>query len=465
MCLSGSGTCSLRFVALQEQRPRVTLLLGALLLAMLAYVSLRVAIPSGLLTDTNHSTCADLRKLNVALSDLMSDEGLSDEARNKLSAFKSTIEELEFTRSNGVQQNHKSANVPSRLSGTFGYADESSQSGGVSLQHPEVSIHSSRSQTPTQVLFPASSGMEAPSVLPAPSFVVDQSGLSPMTQSPPSFLQPLSASLSSHPECLPPSMIDWLLPSACCDPSTPLFVDVAKRHVTDKVRTPGVDRTHNYDPLYQQYVSPLRCNNVTFLEIGLGCGMAYHEGHSLTLWMEYLPRAAIVEVEANWGCVTVLRQNWEAAPATWVNTSATSWADAFKRVSLEIGDQTDASSLRLVGEARGPFDIVVDDGGHTMLQQVTSLAALWPYVRPGGVYIVEDLQCAYLGLQHFMDHPISMVQYIAKLQEALHDSRRKDGLDPKHYISFNAVLSTLASVHCFPEACVLIKSATGIAPA
>ena len=37
------------------------------------------------------------------------------------------------------------------------------------------------------------------------------------------------------------------------------------------------------------------------------------------------------------------------------------------------------------------FDIIVDDGGHTMLQQQNTLAALWDRLQPGGLFIVEDL--------------------------------------------------------------------------
>ncbi len=44
----------------------------------------------------------------------------------------------------------------------------------------------------------------------------------------------------------------------------------------------------------------------------------------------------------------------------------------------------------LPGTLGGPFDLIVDDGGHDGPTVVRSFALLWPLVRPGGYYVVED---------------------------------------------------------------------------
>lgn len=49
---------------------------------------------------------------------------------------------------------------------------------------------------------------------------------------------------------------------------------------------------------------------------------------------------------------------------------------------------------RIATEA-GPFDVVIDDGGHLWGQQLVSLIHLWPAVAPGGLYVVEDLHTSY----------------------------------------------------------------------
>jgi hypothetical protein len=38
-----------------------------------------------------------------------------------------------------------------------------------------------------------------------------------------------------------------------------------------------------------------------------------------------------------------------------------------------------------------PFDIIVEDGSHASHHQQIALATLFPFVAPGGLYIIEDL--------------------------------------------------------------------------
>ena len=40
-------------------------------------------------------------------------------------------------------------------------------------------------------------------------------------------------------------------------------------------------------------------------------------------------------------------------------------------------------------------DALIDDGGHTLTLQKTTLDAMWPHLPPGGVYICEDLAYNY----------------------------------------------------------------------
>ena len=37
------------------------------------------------------------------------------------------------------------------------------------------------------------------------------------------------------------------------------------------------------------------------------------------------------------------------------------------------------------------FDLIVDDWGHTMMQQQNVLGTYWSQVNPGGAFIMEDL--------------------------------------------------------------------------
>ena len=115
------------------------------------------------------------------------------------------------------------------------------------------------------------------------------------------------------------------------------------------------------------HLSRFRGSAARMLEIGvLG-------GGSLQIWQKFLgPAATLVGVDI--------------APAAVKN------AADFK---VHIGDQADAEFLAEVAAESGPFDIVVDDGGHEMDQQISSFATLYPLVREGGCYIVEDAFTSY----------------------------------------------------------------------
>mmetsp|Transcript_89430 Transcript_89430/g.255380 ORF Transcript_89430/g.255380 Transcript_89430/m.255380 type:complete len:236 (-) Transcript_89430:4-711(-) len=62
---------------------------------------------------------------------------------------------------------------------------------------------------------------------------------------------------------------------------------------------------------------------------------------------------------------------------------------------LHIGSQLNRTFLREVVAAYGPFDIVLDDGGHHVDMQVVTFEEVWPAVVPGGVFMVEDSFSSY----------------------------------------------------------------------
>jgi len=70
------------------------------------------------------------------------------------------------------------------------------------------------------------------------------------------------------------------------------------------------------------------------------------------------------------------------------------------KVAVHRGDQSNTTFLNDIVTATGGFDIIVDDGGHMVAQQVTTFLHyfLGPGLRPGGVYIVEDLHSNYMTI-------------------------------------------------------------------
>ncbi|ORA76732.1 hypothetical protein BST28_20635 [Mycolicibacter kumamotonensis] len=130
---------------------------------------------------------------------------------------------------------------------------------------------------------------------------------------------------------------------------------------------------HWYAPYYQRYFEPYREQSVKVLEIGVG---GYDPpdlgGESLRMWKHYFRRGLIYGLDV-----------FEKADLS------------ESRLSVLQGDQGDEQFLDSLARQVGPFDIVIDDGSHFSHHVITSFNALFPHVRPGGLYVIEDLQTSY----------------------------------------------------------------------
>jgi hypothetical protein len=132
-------------------------------------------------------------------------------------------------------------------------------------------------------------------------------------------------------------------------------------HQTDKVE-------HGFCAFYHTHLDRVRQDVRKILEIGV------FRGASLRMWRDYFPNATIHAFD----------QTVAAEPLP-------------DRIHLHQGDQANRGSLRRLLEATGSdFDLIVDDGGHTMEQQQVSLGMLFPHLSPGGLYALEDLHTSFM---------------------------------------------------------------------
>jgi hypothetical protein len=120
---------------------------------------------------------------------------------------------------------------------------------------------------------------------------------------------------------------------------------------------------HSYIDVYEELFAPYRDRDVTVAEIGV----AY--GGSLLLWNEYFASARIIGIDKSMAHVL---------PA--VRES--------RRIRLVEGDVMDGDVMR---RAVAGADIVIDDGSHEFEEQMAAFRALAPRLKPGGLYIIEDI--------------------------------------------------------------------------
>lgn len=90
---------------------------------------------------------------------------------------------------------------------------------------------------------------------------------------------------------------------------------------------------------------------------------------------------------------------------------------ASERVVIEIGDQQDRSFWAGFVSRHPPFDIIIDDGGHSTEQQVASFESLFNHVSPGGLYVVEDV------LSHTNRFPAFVAGLVAALNRRVDNDR------------------------------------------
>ena len=147
----------------------------------------------------------------------------------------------------------------------------------------------------------------------------------------------------------------------------------------------GVDKCtgHSYTPQYHILLNNLRGNELNMLEIGIGnmelmrplVGDSYQPGASLRMWRDYFPKSHI------FGCDIVPEVIFSE---TRIKTYL---ADQSNKISLlqlmqSIKTQTNSETL----------DIILDDGSHIEEHMRLSFQVLWPFVKKGGLYIIEDIQ-------------------------------------------------------------------------
>ncbi|MBV8465713.1 MAG: class I SAM-dependent methyltransferase [Burkholderiales bacterium] len=150
----------------------------------------------------------------------------------------------------------------------------------------------------------------------------------------------------------------------------------------------------HYFDIYERHFAPFRDREITFLEIGV-----FHGG-SLQMWKNFFgPKAKIIGVDINPKCKEFEEEG----------------------ITVEIGSQEDRDFLRELAEKHGPFDIVLDDGGHTMTQQIVTFEELYGKVKVDGLYLCEDLHTSYWpSFGGGYRHPYTFIEYAKRFIDDLH---------------------------------------------
>ena len=170
-----------------------------------------------------------------------------------------------------------------------------------------------------------------------------------------------------------------------CDTASP---GIHEFHSTAMSLKPHTDKVPLYNTMYGVFIMPLLAATnggvgVKILEIGLGCdyargnaGKGHTFANSARLWRKLAPRAELYEAEFDGKCVAHHQSLWDQL-----------------NIQTLVGDQGNNTVLDSWNKRTGgKYSIVIDDGSHRNADILTAFNRLWPEVRPGGLYFIEDLQ-------------------------------------------------------------------------
>ena len=142
-----------------------------------------------------------------------------------------------------------------------------------------------------------------------------------------------------------------------------------------------------YEKLFQRYQN----KSLVFIEIGV------LNGGSLFMWRDYFgKKAQIIGID--------------------LNPEAKRWQES--GFDIFIGDQADPEFWHNIIKKYPHIDIVLDDGGHTYEQQIMTTELLKPYIKDGGLIVIEDTHTSYMN--GFGFKCASFMKYVYKKIDLIH---------------------------------------------
>lgn len=192
---------------------------------------------------------------------------------------------------------------------------------------------------------------------------------------------------------------------------------------TDKV----INKWKHYFDIYDRYFSKYIGTDVHVVEFGVS------HGGSLQMWKNYFGRQAkLWGIDINPHCKKLEED----------------------QIEIFIGDQADRQFLQSIAETVPKIDILIDDGGHTMEQQINTFDVLFPYIDKNGVYLCEDTHTSYwLSFGGGYKRRGTFIEYSKNLIDYIHawhtDQRRR--------FNVNNFTNSVESLHYYDSILVIEK--------
>ena len=188
-----------------------------------------------------------------------------------------------------------------------------------------------------------------------------------------------------------------------------------------------IHKWHHYFESYDNHFKRFRDKEIVILEIGVS------QGGSLQMWKDYFgPKAKIYGIDIDPRCKQFEEEN----------------------IEIFIGSQSDRKFLREVIKKIPKFDILIDDGGHSMKQQIVSFEELFNHIKEDGVYLCEDCHTSYWwNYGGGFNRKNSFIEYSKKWIDLLNAYHSKTTR-----LKVNDFTKSVKSIHYYDSIVVLEKN-------
>jgi hypothetical protein len=149
------------------------------------------------------------------------------------------------------------------------------------------------------------------------------------------------------------------------------LIDIHHNFGTDK------GTIHSYIETYQELFAPYVDQSFNFLEVGVWLGS------SLKMWHTYFPKASI------YGMDSFIQKH-----ETITKEDVFKDLSTLPRVKIIECDSKDVLAINAIMSTHLPnqtFGIIIDDGGHDIVTQISTFTWLFPYLDANGIYVIEDV--------------------------------------------------------------------------
>lgn len=199
----------------------------------------------------------------------------------------------------------------------------------------------------------------------------------------------------------------------------------------------GTDKSskhHDYCKYYECYLKDFKDERIILLEIGVGGDEdELKGGESLRMWYKYFTKAKIIGVDIT---------NKKGI----INDRT-----RFYQIS-----QDNKESLTSMIATEGNPMVIIDDASHINDLTIKTFNILFPLLKSGGIYIVEDLETSYWDdLGYNGNKNPNKGNTIVNYLKGLVDATNSQSFDEKFH---NEYSGKIEFIHFFKQTCIIKKS-------